>query len=450
MLQSLSACLADAPLPDPFATLLPPPATFRVDPSRDTVLTTPGGLEVHLTARTLRAGPDGTVEVTVEEALDPVSALLSGLSSVDARGRLLGSGGAFALRFSPEQSPSRPPLVELPADGLATGTRHYIGRRSDSGDLLWEEAGALANDSLLRSVIAGGALFAEHCSSCHNDSLCCNLTGPALGNVHRVRTREWLTEWTLNSQAMIASGDPDALCLWAEWGPTVMSSFEDELTGDEIGAIYDWIASESLRLGIEDGEVRHATAPCPVRPEPGPRAWRKSVVAPAIAPRDIIRAAPEPDHYAVMSETYGWQTIAWYRVDEAGVPLADARHVDIPLVGLPAGYSEARSGLLFDAPPGCVVLDVTTTGRLTLRDWMGDLRLPRRAVAISVVANEAGWYYGEREVDPGLAAPQRMPVSAIAETELIARLADLRRRLEPMQVTLDQPNPCCKDRGAYE
>ena len=90
------------------------------------------------------------------------------------------------------------------------------------------------------------------------------------------------------------------------------------------------------------------------------------------------------------------------------------------------------------------------TGRLTLRDWMGDLRLPRRAVAISVVANEAGWYYGEREVDPGLAAPQRMPVSAIAETELIARLADLRRRLEPMQVTLDQPNPCCKDRGAYE
>ena len=174
------------------------------------------------------------------------------------------------------------------------------------------------------------------------------------------------------------------------------------------------------------------------------------MVAPAIAPRDIVRAAPEPDHYAVMSETYGWQTIAWYHVDGTGVPLADARHVDIPLVGLPAGYSEARSGLLFDAPPGCVVLDVTTDGRLTLRDWMGDLRLPRRAIAISVVVNEAGWYYGEREVAPGVATPQRMPVSTIAETELIARLADLRQRLRPVQVTLDQSHTCCEDRGARE
>jgi hypothetical protein len=71
------------------------------------------------------------------------------------------------------------------------------------------------------------------------------LTGPALGGVTRKRSKEWLYAFTRNSQEMIASGEEDAVALWKEWQPVVMTSFPD-LTDEELSNIFGYIDNINL------------------------------------------------------------------------------------------------------------------------------------------------------------------------------------------------------------
>ncbi len=85
---------------------------------------------------------------------------------------------------------------------------------------------------------AAQQLFEEECTACH--SIKTNLTGPALAGVPKRRTISWFIAFTRNSQAMISAGELQASQLWAEWGPTVMTNFE-ELSDQELVNLYFYI-----------------------------------------------------------------------------------------------------------------------------------------------------------------------------------------------------------------
>ena len=66
----------------------------------------------------------------------------------------------------------------------------------------------------------GKALFDANCKSCHamNDVV----IGPALKNVHKKFSAEWLHKWIKNSQALVKAGDKDAVAVFNEFNKMVM------------------------------------------------------------------------------------------------------------------------------------------------------------------------------------------------------------------------------------
>ncbi len=69
----------------------------------------------------------------------------------------------------------------------------------------------------------GKDLFNGNCAACHK--LDAKMTGPMLRNVIAKHDIQWIYKWIANSQALIKSGDAQANTLWAEYKPTVMTSF---------------------------------------------------------------------------------------------------------------------------------------------------------------------------------------------------------------------------------
>src|SRR5690606_26991646 len=51
------------------------------------------------------------------------------------------------------------------------------------------------------------------------------MTGPALRGVGDKFDKEWLHKWIKNSQALIKSGDAEAVKIWEEYKPAVMTPF---------------------------------------------------------------------------------------------------------------------------------------------------------------------------------------------------------------------------------
>jgi len=69
----------------------------------------------------------------------------------------------------------------------------------------------------------GKELFNSNCAACHN--LDRKMTGPALRGVTGRHKKDWFYGWVKNSSALIKSGDADAVKLWEENKPAVMTSF---------------------------------------------------------------------------------------------------------------------------------------------------------------------------------------------------------------------------------
>lgn len=96
---------------------------------------------------------------------------------------------------------------------------------------------------------AGKQLFKANCASCHK--LNEDMTGPALAGVTQRRSNEWLHKWITNSQALIASGDPDANALWEKWKPTPMTAFTT-LKSEEIDNILAYITQGETSTASTD------------------------------------------------------------------------------------------------------------------------------------------------------------------------------------------------------
>ena len=104
----------------------------------------------------------------------------------------------------------------------------------------------------------GKALYNANCTACHaiNDKV----VGPALKDVHKRREETWLIKWIKNSQALIKSGDAQAVQLYKENNEAMMTSFEN-LSDIEVKSIIAYIKAES--------EAPAAAATAAVAPTPG-------------------------------------------------------------------------------------------------------------------------------------------------------------------------------------
>ena len=78
--------------------------------------------------------------------------------------------------------------------------------------------------------VKGKELFNGNCAACHK--LDAKMTGPMLRGVSAKHDKEWLYKWIHNSSALIKSGDADAVKLWDEYKPSVMTAFPQLSTVD--------------------------------------------------------------------------------------------------------------------------------------------------------------------------------------------------------------------------
>jgi len=98
----------------------------------------------------------------------------------------------------------------------------------------------------------GAAIFKTNCTACHR-ATADRLVGPGLANVHTKRTQEWFTQFVQSSQALINSGDADAIAVFEEYNSLQMP--DQNLSAAEVGAIWDYLIEESPAPGAVTEEV---------------------------------------------------------------------------------------------------------------------------------------------------------------------------------------------------
>ncbi|VXC85794.1 cytochrome c3 family protein [Sphingobacterium multivorum] len=93
-----------------------------------------------------------------------------------------------------------------------------------------------------QDVKEGEKIFKSKCTSCH--AIDRKVVGPALKGIPETKDEAWLIKWIKNSQALIASGDADAVKIFEENNKLVMTSFTD-LSDDQIKSVLAYITDAS-------------------------------------------------------------------------------------------------------------------------------------------------------------------------------------------------------------
>jgi mono/diheme cytochrome c family protein len=109
-------------------------------------------------------------------------------------------------------------------------------------------------------VSAGESLYKNNCVVCHSVGSDV-VVGPGMKGVNERRTQPWLISWIRNSQALIASGDKDAIAVYNQFNKQAMPSFA--FSDDEIISILTYIKSaETAAAEVASGPAGGAdTAP---------------------------------------------------------------------------------------------------------------------------------------------------------------------------------------------
>lgn len=109
------------------------------------------------------------------------------------------------------------------------------------------------------TVKAGADLFKGKCASCH--ALNSKVVGPALADVGKRRSHEWLLAWIRNNEKLRKSGDADAIAIYEEYNGTVMNAFED-LSDEQINSIIMYTENGDLGAApVEEGAKKEEVAP---------------------------------------------------------------------------------------------------------------------------------------------------------------------------------------------
>ncbi|MEY4875718.1 MAG: hypothetical protein RL708_867 [Bacteroidota bacterium] len=95
----------------------------------------------------------------------------------------------------------------------------------------------------------GKTIFKSRCTACH--SIQDKLVGPALKDVDKRHSEDWLIKFVHSSQTLIKNGDADAVKLFNENNQTVMPDHAD-LKDNDIKNIVAYIKDETLKQATED------------------------------------------------------------------------------------------------------------------------------------------------------------------------------------------------------
>lgn len=87
----------------------------------------------------------------------------------------------------------------------------------------------------------GKTIFTSRCAGCH--SVTKQLVGPALSGVDQRRSMEWIVNFVQGSQAMVKSGDKDAVALFDKF--KVPMPDHKDLSADNIKNIVAYIQEET-------------------------------------------------------------------------------------------------------------------------------------------------------------------------------------------------------------
>ena len=104
----------------------------------------------------------------------------------------------------------------------------------------------------------GEKLFKSYCASCHSAGNN-QLVGPGLAGVYDKYEREWLYKWIKNSQALIESGDEQAVAVYEQYNKVLMPA--QPVNNEQIDAILTYIkdynekAPEAAVASADAGEV---------------------------------------------------------------------------------------------------------------------------------------------------------------------------------------------------
>lgn len=87
-------------------------------------------------------------------------------------------------------------------------------------------------------VAEGEKLFNANCTSCH--AINEKVVGPALKDVDKRHNEAWLIKWIKNSQAMVKSGDAEALKIYNEYNQSVMTAFP-QFSDGQVKSILEYV-----------------------------------------------------------------------------------------------------------------------------------------------------------------------------------------------------------------
>ncbi|NML39421.1 cytochrome c [Chitinophaga sp. G-6-1-13] len=201
----------------------PQPELFSVNTDRDTVLLTGKGARIHIPANAIRA-EGNQVQLEVTEVYDVGEMLASGIQTVSDH-QLLSSGGMINIRPAGNATALilQPIRVEVPTPFWQEGMMHYTGSTDEEGNINWTNPEPLPQQKIQDQFDKGRMLLEQNCYSCH--SIDKRLTGPALLHVTARRDWKWLYAFIRNSEAVIASGDLEASCLYVDYNMAAMTKY---------------------------------------------------------------------------------------------------------------------------------------------------------------------------------------------------------------------------------
>ena len=102
--------------------------------------------------------------------------------------------------------------------------------------------------ALAQSEEKGKTLFQQRCAACHK--LEQKLIGPPLAGISQRREKNWFAQFVLNSQALIQSGDKQAVEVYEAYNKQVMPPHPD-LSQEDIEALWAYLNASASAPAIQ-------------------------------------------------------------------------------------------------------------------------------------------------------------------------------------------------------
>lgn len=121
-------------------------------------------------------------------------------------------------------------------------------------------AGAISSFGFTSSAQDGEQLFKQNCTACHKMGT--RLVGPDLTGVTERRSEDWIKSFITNSQAMVKSGDADAVAIFEEFNKVPMTSFP--LSDAELTALVGYLSGFGTKAETADAQPEEMVEEVPV------------------------------------------------------------------------------------------------------------------------------------------------------------------------------------------